>query len=537
MASASELATENATLKEQLAAEQREIANLRSQGQQLENEKRDLEHKVLLYEEQLATLRRRVFGPSSEKLSAEDRRQGRLFDEAELAVEEQETTEEESAEGETVVRGHTRKARGRKPIDPNLPREEVIIDLSDEEKQCACGAELTRIGEESAEKVEYIPARILVTRYIRPKYGCKSCEGSGDEEKPAVRIAPMPPQIIPKGIATASLLAFIITAKFVDALPLYRQEKQFRRLGIELSRKTMADWVIRVGEQLQPVLAALLDHCRGGPVKQMDETTVQVMREPERANETKSFMWVLRGGPADTPGIYYHYAPSRGSAVAQELFGDAGGFLQTDGWEAYDRALADRSDVVHVGCFAHARRKFHEAAIGTKKTGAAHQGMAFIAKLYAIEKERSRFQTDEEFAKYRRKKATPLLKRFHSWLSDRYEKVAPKSSLGKAIKYTLDQWEKLRHYIDHPSLTPDTNATERAIRPFVIGRKNWILSGSPRGASASAALYSLVETANANGIEPMRYLWWLFEKLPTVAPDYDYSQLLPHNADLTSVSR
>lgn len=537
MATASDLATENATLKEQLAAEQREVEQLRSQGQQLQNEKRDLEHKVLLYEEQLATLRQRVFGPSSEKQSAEDRRQGRLFDEAELAVEEREPTEEESPEHETEVRGHTRKARGRKPIDPNLPREEIIIDLSDEEKQCACGSELSRIGEASAEKVTYIPARVLVTRFIRPEYACKSCEGSGDEDKPAVRIAPMPPQIIPKGIATPSLLAFIITAKFVDAVPLYRQEKQFRRLGIELSRKTMADWVIRVGEQLQPVLGALLDHCRGGPVKQMDETTVQVMREPDRPNRTKSFMWVLRGGPADTPGLYYHYAPSRGSAVAKELFGDADGFLQTDGFEAYDRALVDRPDVVHVGCFAHARRKFHEATIGTKKSGAAHQGIAFIAKLYALEKERSRFETDEEFAEYRREQGEPLLKRFHSWLSDRYDTVAPKSALGKAIKYTLDQWEKLRRYLDHPDLTPDTNATERAIRPFVIGRKNWILSGSPRGAAASAALYSLVETAKANGIEPMRYLWWLFEKLPTVAPDCDYSQLLPHNADLTTESR
>ena len=230
-----------------------------------------------------------------------------------------------------------------------------------------------RIGEETSEKLDVIPPQLRVIRTIRPNYACHGCEGSGDEERPAVRIAPMPPAIIDKGIASAGLLAYIVTSKFCDSLPLYRQEKQFARIGVELSRRTMADWMIAASEACAPLMKLLETKVRSGPLLQLDETRLQVMEEPGRANTTLSYMWVARGGPPEAPVILYHYAPSRGAEVAKEMLGDYEGYLQTDGYEVYDRACDDAKDVVHVGCLAHARRKFFDAHKSSKKAGSAEE--------------------------------------------------------------------------------------------------------------------------------------------------------------------
>jgi transposase len=214
------------------------------------------------------------------------------------------------------VAAHTRKSTGRKPLPKHLERHEILIDIPDEDKQCACGHELSRIGEEISEKLEVIPVRLIVKRIVRPKYACKHCEGSGDEEKPAVRIAPMPKAVIPRGIATPTLLAFIIVNKFVDAMPLARQEKSFARLGIELPRQRMADWVMAVAEAFEPVISALVLRLRAGPVMLVDETTVQVLKEKDRADTSRSYMWVAYGGEAESPCVFYRYAAGRSTAEA-----------------------------------------------------------------------------------------------------------------------------------------------------------------------------------------------------------------------------
>jgi transposase len=386
---------------------------------------------------------------------------------------------------------------------------------------------LVRIGQEASEKLDVIPPQLRVIRTVRPKYACHDCEGSGDERRSAVRIAPMPPALIDKGIATAGLLAYIVASKFCDSLPLYRQEKQFARIGVELSRRTMADWMIAVSEACAPLMRVLEARLRSGPMLQIDETTVQVMDEPGRANTSLSYMWVARGGSPEAPVILYHYAPSRGVDVARHMLGDFEGYLQTDGYEVYDRVCDGAKNVIHAGCWAHVRRKFFEAQTSAKKAGSSEVALSAIGRLYRAEDERGVHADPEVFAAARRRLVEPTLAEFHTWLQRRASQVPPETLLGKAVGYTLTQWPKLVRYLEHPAMTPDTNACENAIRPFVVGRKNWLFSGSPRGAAASAVLFSIIETAKANGHEPYWYLRGLFEKLPRAHTEAEILELAP----------
>ncbi len=501
----------------------RENAQLRQENAELQRERVELTKRIDILGEQLAWLKRRFFSRSSESLSEAERRQLRLFDEADSSPVDR------TEESETLVHvpEHTRKQPKRQPLPEDLPREEVLVDIPEEKKHCACGAELVRIGEETSEKLDVIPPQIRVIRTIRPKYACHDCEGSGDESHPAVRIAPMPPAIIDKGIATAGLLAYIVASKFCDSLPLYRQEKQFARIGVELSRRTMADWMIAVSHACAPLMKVLERRLRSGPLLQLDETTVQVMDEPGRENASLSYMWVARGGAPQAPVILYHYAPSRGVEVARQMLGDFAGYLQTDGYEVYDRLCEGAAKVIHAGCWSHVRRKFFEAQKSSKKGGSAEVALSAIGKLYIAEGQRKVHRDPQQFTAERRRLVEPVLQDFHAWLQRRASQVPPETLLGKAVSYALVQWPKLLRYLEHPTMTPDTNDCENAIRPFVVGRKNWLFSGSPRGAAASASLYSIIETAKANGHEPYWYLRGLFEKLPLVRTEAELQELTP----------
>jgi len=477
-------------------------------------------------EDELRLLRHKIFGPRSERFSVEEQLQNRLFDEAEQVDEEQRSKQ---AEPTVEVAAHRRARRGRRPLPADLPREEVLHDIPEQEKICSCGQRLVRIGEETSEQVEIIPQQIKVIRHVRPKYACKNCEGL-DSPK-AVKIAPVPPQIIPKSLATPGLLAYVLVSKFCDAIPFYRQEKLFRRIGIELSRVDFCHWAMQVARQCDPLIEGFLDDIRAGPVVQMDETPLQVMKELGRADTTKSYMWVLRGGPPQTPLIVYRYHPSRSAKIALQYLSGYEGYLQTDGYEGYAEA-GTLPGIVHVGCFAHARRKFDEAAKASKKPGSAHEALGRIAKIYRIERElRAEELSPDTFLHKRKQQVQPLLEEFKRWLDKKALQVPPSTLLGKAVGYALGEWEKLRRYLDCPYLTPDTNLVENAIRPFVLGRRNWLFSGSPRGAHASATLYSLIETAKSCGLEPYRYLKYLFTKLPLARTPEDYRALTPHHLD------
>lgn len=503
---------------------------LREREEELErerHEKGELAKRNEILGEEIAWFKQKLFGPKSEKLSAEDLAQMRLFNEAEAS-----STESQPPEQLRKVSEYSRRRPVRRPLPESLPREELLIDIPEADKQCACGHQLVRIGEQISEKLDVIPPRMRVIRTLRPKYACPHCEGSGDEERPAVQIAPMPPTLIPKGIATPGLLAYIVTAKFCDALPLYRQEKQFLRYGVEVPRQTMADWMIAVARACTPVMEALERQLRSGPILKVDETTVEVLGEAGRANTTKSYMWVARGGPREGPQVVlYRYAPSRGVEVARQIIGDFEGYLQTDGYDVYDIVAAERPGITHVGCLAHVRRDFIDARKNSKKAGSADEALAMIDKLYAMERRRGDYTDPQQFAAARRAAVQPVLDRLHAWLLLKQTQVLPGSLLGEAVNYAVGQWPKLLRYLEHPELSPDNNACEQVIRPFVIGRKNWLFAGSPRGADASATLYSLIETARANGREPYWYLRRLFEKLPYVKTPEDLLPLLPFPAN------
>ncbi len=491
------------------------------------------EARVTILEERISMLEAKLFAPTSEKLILAAKlmahNQPSLFD---LLDEHPEPIAVEPEENEVIeIPAHARKKTGRRPLPENLPREEVIHDIPEEEKVCACGCQLTRIGEETLEQLHIERPVVKVIVHVRPKYACKQCEGTADEDSPAVKIAPVPPQIIPKSFASAALLAWIIIAKFIDALPLYRQESQFARLKIHLPRATMANWMIRVADRCQPLIPLLRQEIRSGPLINVDETILQVMGESNRLNTTKSYVWIFRGGTEENPAVIFEYHPTRAGKVARDFLEDYKGYVQSDGYRGYD-ALEKIEGITLCGCWAHARRKFFEVAKADKaaknpnKMRAADIALRFIKKLYAIEKDAKELTNEERF-QVRQEKSKPILENFGLWLRENYPKTPPKGGLGKAIYYSLEQWKRLNIYIEDGRLRPDNNQAENAIRPFVIGRKNWLFSGSPKGAHASATLYTLVESAKLNNLEPYKYMRYLLEKIPHITSQEDYKELLP----------
>jgi transposase len=485
----------------------------------------DKETGILL--EQIRHLRAQLFGRKSEKLRPENGPEPLpLFDMPEPEVRE---------EAEPVpVSAHQRRKGGRKALPEELPRVEIVHDLAAEEKVCGCGAELSRIGEEVSEQLDIIPAKIQVLRHIRPKYACKACEGVEDDG-PAVKIAPVVPQIVPKSIAGPGLLAYILAAKFIDHTPFYRQEKQFLRLGVEISRTSMCNWAMQAAAACTPLLNLLRDEVLSGSYVNIDETTLQVLQEPGRDPTTKSYMWIFRRGDPERKVLIYQYHPSRGGDVAKAFLSDFTGFVQTDGYSGYD-FLDHVRDIRHIGCWAHARRKFMDvinAQGKNRKSGAADVAISFIGKLYKLEKEaKIKELSPAEVYQMRQAEARPILADMHQWLVKKSVQTPPKGLLGKAVSYALNQWPRLVGYLEDGRLAPDNNAAENAIRPFVVGRKNWLFSGTPEGAEASALLYSLIETAKANRLEPYAYLRQIFEQLPRASSLEDFEALLPWNMKL-----
>lgn len=495
---------------------------------QKENEKLKVENQHL--KEQVALLTAQLYGKKSEKkLIGLAPDQMNFFDS--ISDEELGATESKILPS-TMVKSHKRKQAGRKALPDTLPRKEVIIDISEKEKICDCGKCLVHIGDEVSEQLNYIPAKLEVIREIRRKYACKSCEGEKSQGK-AIKIAPAPRRIIPGSIATAALLSHIITGKFVDVLPFYRQAKQFARLGYELSRTNMINWTIQLGEKIKPLLKILKSELLSGPLVHIDETTVQVLKEEGRSPSTKSYMWVLRSGASKNQGVFFEYSSTRSASTPKRLLKGYEGTVMTDGYAGYNFITQPKfaKKMKRAGCWAHARRKFAEvikARGKNEKSGHADEAIQFIGKLYGIEEEGEDLNLSKEARCYHRKaKAAPVLNQFLDWLKDLEYKVVPKSLLGKAVHYTLGQWKHLSLYVETGDVPLDNNPAENAIRPFVIGRKNWLFCDTVKGAESMAGLYSLIETARSNKLNPTEYLEQLFEKLPYAESDEDLKTLLP----------
>ncbi|MGP9551840.1 IS66 family transposase [Halomonas sp. AOP42-D1-22] len=472
--------------------------------------------------EQFRLALERQFGPSTEKYRVDQR--DLLINEAEVAVDEEDAAGSDATADDATIDTATpakRRTRGgRVVLPPELPRVEVIHELPNDARHCRDdGTALKVIGEEVSEELHVVPARIEVIRHVRHQYACPTCEEG-------VNTAPAPAKLLPKSNASATLLAYIATAKYQDALPLYRQSQIFARHGAEIPRNTLARWMVQAGERIIPLIDALRQHLLNAPLIHMDETTLQVNQEADRAASATSYMWVQRGGPPGQQVVLFDYAASRAGRVPVDLLGDYAGRLITDGYEGYAE-IVRRNGITHAGCWAHARRKFVEAQkVQPKgKTGKADWALSQIRKLYGVEKQAKALESEARHA-LRVQKSRPLIDQLRTWLDKSLAQVLPKSALGKALHYLDNQWPRLTRFLDDGLIPLDNNLAENAIRPFVVGRKNWLFSHTPSGAHASAAIYSLIETAKANGLSPYDYLQYVFATLPTLDAD-ELHTLLP----------
>jgi transposase len=503
-------------------------ARLAGEKALLEQENQQLKSKYEALLEQVRLFNHQRFGASSEKFHPD---QQDLFNEAETCVDDSQEEATDDLVDVPEAATQAKKKRGRRALPPELPRIDVIHELPLVQRRCPEGHELKVIGEEVSEQLDIIPAKIQVLRHVKKKYACPCCEAY-------VKTTEAPPQPIPKSNASPGLLAYIVISKFLDALPLYRQSNMLQRIGVDIARGTLVAWVIRCGKLIQPLINLLREQLLLYDIQQMDETTLQVLKEDGKKAQSKSYLWVQRGGPPRQQVLLFTYDASRAQRVADELLTDYQGYLQTDGYAGYDLVCA-KNGLSQIGCFAHARRKFDEAlkAQGkNSKAGKASKGLIFIQKLYRIEKQIKHLEPEERYQR-RQQQAVPLLNEIRLWLDTSLPQVPPTSLTGKALYYLNNQWDKLIRYCEDGRLEIDNNATERTIRPFVIGRRNWLFSDTVAGAKASANLYSLIETVKAHELEPYRYLRHIFNELPKAQSLEDIEKLLPWNVDKEEINR
>lgn len=511
-------------LKSLLQAQQDAMGAIRQQAM------REAHNYIIRMIEQSVLARHRMFGVSSEQLSA----QGRLFDEAETlaqsSTDAQDVAELPAAAADTKS-DETPKARGKRgPLSAALKRVDVVHNVPENERTCPCGTPMVEIGEDVSEQLDIVPMQVRVLRHIRKRYGCPTSAH-------APVTAPLPPQPLPKSNASADFLAMLLTTKYVDGLPLARFENVLERHGAAVPRQTLARWVIASSRMLQPLHNLMRDALLDGAVIHMDETVVQVLKEADRKATSQSYMWVQTGGPPGKPVVLFDYDPSRSAEVPSRLLSGYQGYLMTDGYTGYNK-LAKAEGVEHLVCFAHVRRRFVEAVRvqPNGKRGRADEAVALIGKLYGIERDH-KDATDEARLLARQQLSVPALAALKAWMEKTLPTVTPKSALGKALAYMEKYWPMLERYTERGDLPIDNNRAENCIRPFVVGRKAWLFSDTPAGADASAVIYSLVETVKANGLEPYTWLRRVMRCLPMAKTVDEVEALLPwnlHNLDLTS---
>jgi len=471
---------------------------------------------VKYYEEQFRLAKHRQFGASSEK-SEYDAEQLSIFtDQLSIFNEAEATADANVAEPELVeIEKHYRKRKRlvNDSLPENLPIEIVEHDLPAEEKICPeCGGELHMIGKEKRRELKIIPAQVKIIEHVRCVYGCRDCEM--DEYGAPVLKTPVDAPVIKGSFASPEAVAHIMTQKYVMGVPLYRQEQEWERQGIRISRQTMSNWLIRATEDwLEPVYNALRELLCIREVLHADETTLQVLREPGKSAQSKSYMWLYRtSGDARPAIVLYDYQPDRKAKRPAEYLKGFKGYLHADGYDGYHGLP---KDIIIVGCWAHARRKFDEALKilpeKDRESSDALRGKRYCDKLFELERGFEGLDPDERF-KRRQEISKPLVEEFFEWLHSL--KALPKAPIGVAAHYALKQKEYLERYLLDGRLEISNNRAERSIKPFVIGRKNFLFSNTPRGAKASAIMYSLIETAKENGVNPFDYLTYIFQNAP-----------------------
>lgn len=460
-------------------------------------------------QEMVAYLTKKLYGRSSETSKALDIQMS-LFDEAETEADpkaKEPTLEEVDAYRRKKWNGQ------RKEKLENLKHHKVLVKTLPEDQTCLeCGTEMKYIGEEFVRtEVEFIPAQLKVIDYYREVYECRKCKKEG---KNHIERSPMPDPVIPHSFASASSVAHIMYQKYGNALPLYRQETDWKNLGLNLGRATMSNWIIFAAENwLKPIFDLMHEKLLQEKYLHADETTIQVMNEKGRKNTTKSYMWVYANyAGTKTPIRLFEYCPTRNGDNAIAFLNGFIGYLISDAYQGYNKV----KDVKRCYCWCHLRRYFVEALPkDTKDAKATAPAIAieYCAELFDIEKEIADKEASEK-QRIRQEKAKPILDDFFSWVEQNQNKYLPKSKLGQAFSYAMNQKEGLMRYIEDGNIAISNNLAENAIRPFTIGRKNWLFSGSPKGAEASAIVYSMIETAKANNLDPFKYLKYIFKNMP-----------------------
>ncbi len=466
----------------------------------------ELEALVKWYEEQVKLAKKRQFGASSEKTDAE---QLGMFDEAENTA-DSEAEEEITLEDVT----YTRKKRVGKRADDlsKLPMETVEHELSESERVCPeCGGTLHSMSKEEHCEIEVIPPQFKAVRHLRHIYSCRNCEKHNDHV-PIIK-ATMPEPVIKGSLASPSAVAHIMTEKYVKAVPLYRQEQSLLRSGISLTRQTMSNWITKCsGDWLEPIYERLKEELLSEEVLHADETVVQVLHEPGKKANTNSSEWLYRtSGCAKHPIVLYEYQPTRSSSHPKRFLEGFQGYLHTDGYQGYHRL----PDVTVVGCFSHVRRKFDEALkilpLDKRKCSDAAKGQNYCNRIFDLEHKCAGMLPEERHA-WRKEQSLPVAEEFLAWAKT--FKDTPRSALKTAADYYISQWQWLKNIYLDGRLELSNNRAERSIKPFVIGRKNWLFSNTQKGARASSVIYSIVQTAIENGLDPFRYLKLLFETMP-----------------------
>ena len=512
----------------QVAQLQREVELLRAERDEYLEQLKLKDRKIDDLQHQVQSLLRRYYGRSSEKMDPDQRL---LFEDLiDKAIPEMPTDDAGDEESPPTRR---RKGHGRRRLPSNLPREKVIYDLPEKEKLCPCCGKLRHIiGKETYEQLDYIPAKVKVIEHIRLTYGCPQCEQSASPDGPQIVTANKPLQPIEKGLAAPGLLSYIIVSKYGDHLPMHRLERILQRHGIEIARSTMCDWAAQCAELLRPLHDLMVDEVRSSKVIHTDDTPVKVQDRSRTQTRTGRF-WVYLGDP-DHPYTVFAYTPNRSRDGPMAFLRDWGRdervYLQADAFGGYDGIYAGEAGgwVTEVACWAHARRKFYDAQNSDPATGA--QALAHIRLLYDVEtqakketKQAAKQAPDDEASDrracellaehrlcLREKLAVPRLAQFRAWLESqqavRGGPALPKSPMGQAIQYALNQWDALCVYTTDGRLAIDNNASENALRRVAVGRKNWLFAGSDNGGRTAATLFSVIATCERHKVEPMTYL-------------------------------
>jgi transposase len=456
--------------------------------------------------QQVEALLRRLYGPRSERI---DPAQLVLFGEQAQAEPQPESEIEEPAPAPAKKRGH-----GRRPLPQDLPRKRIVHDVSEADKTCPeCHAAKKKIGEEVSEQLEYVPASLYILEHVRPKYACPHCAEQ-------VCQAPAAPRVIGKGLPGPGLIAHVITSKYCDHLPLYRQERILARHGAQLSRQTLCGWVLKAAGLLEPLVETMRRDVLASRVIHTDDTPVRVQGDGGNGAFTGR-LWVYAGDAAH-PYTVYDYTPSRKRDGPAKFLDGYEGYLQADAFGGYDGIYAS-GDIIECACWAHARRKFYDAR--STDPNRAHRMLAWIRQLYDIERE-GKTLAPEARGRLRQAKSRPLLGQIKTWLDAQQPGLLPKSPIGQAAAYTLSNWTALERYTSDGIIAIDNNTAEQALRAIAVGRKNWLFLGSDHGGRAAATHYSLIQSARRHGIDPYAYLRDTLLRL-TTRPGLDPGALLP----------